>query len=153
MISFILGRWQIVALLAFLATAGAGFAIHKVSVWITDLRHQHEIARLQETMNKQCEADKALTSEVSNAYQKQVADLNRRVAAYKRMHKPTCIAVTSRAAIGHNAASWPEPAGRDDGINSEALIDYAGKQEDRYLRLLGCQDFIRKTWKAKSHER
>jgi len=93
-------------------------------------------------LTAQCEARVKITEDVSHEYQNRLSDLDARLAAARRLHKTKCVSVASPT-TGHNAtASISGDAGRN-AVNSESLIDYAGKAEKYQRQLESCQAFIK----------
>jgi hypothetical protein len=132
--------WQLgVGALAGLALAWC------VNVLILQPMHTAEIERLRNDLIAQCEADKKITSEVSNELQKRLAGLNNRLATLKRVQPSACVPVTN-AASGHDATAAAGQPVRAHGINAASLYDFAGEAEQYRLQLIACQDFILRTW-------
>ncbi len=82
-------------------------------------------------------------TEGSRAYQRRLADLDRRAAAL-RLRQPHCVPVESDATARLNAAArdngLPVP---DAGVDRGALLDYARDCEATGLRLDALQDAVR----------
>lgn len=94
------------------------------------------------------ENDKIL-EEVSNAYQDQINDIDRRLTAAKRVQPSRCIPVYFPAPSDTpRFDGYPEsghvPA--DAGVSSYFLLDYGAKCEVLRQTLIGVQSFVSKTW-------
>lgn len=121
---------------------GAGWWVES-QIAGTTLRNALEA---QETaLHTQCDADKKLTSEVSNALQKKLSATNARLSELKRVYSQTTCLPIARAAGGPDAATGAKLTG-PDGITVTALFDYAGDAEKYRLQLESCQQFISKVW-------
>lgn len=98
----------------------------------------------------QCLSDQQLTKDVSYDYQTKLANLNRQLATSKRLQRDDgkCTPVTSPAA-GHNGAAGAGQSVRPNGIEAGWLRDYAFEAETYRLQLIGCQDFVTKTWESR----
>ncbi len=82
-------------------------------------------------------------TEGSRAYQRRLADLERRAAAL-RLRQPRCVPVASDTTARLNAAArdhgLPVP---DAGVDRGALLDFARDCEDDALKLDALQDAVR----------
>lgn len=147
--SLLFSNWRLVGA----ALAGAGvvaalaLGLHRLDVYRIEARHRMEMQVQQTALVAQCEADKQITQEVSHDYQTKIDALNRRLADLKRVRPSVCVPVT-KPTSGHNAGTGAEPP-RSHGLTSDALLDYAAEAERYRLQLIGCQDFIKKTWDQK----
>lgn len=142
---FILMWWK--------AIAGAGiafliaYALHHLDVARLELKHAAELSALQTTLIAQCNADKAITEGVSHDYQNSISALDSDLAG--RVRVPSCVTIVAGEANGPHAAAG---AVNDNPprLPSPVLYQYAGQCEKYRLQVIGLQDFIDKTWKAKS---
>jgi hypothetical protein len=101
---------------------------------------------LRTELTAQCEADKKVTEDISHEYQNRLSDLDKRLIALKRVSKPKCLPIASKATAGRNAATGGVNAGQDV-VDSADLLDYAGEAEHYRLQLISCQAFIGKVIK------
>lgn len=139
MIALLIANWKSIA------AAAAAFALslmmHKLDVHRIEARHEKEIASVRIAMTDACNKVQETTRKVSNEYQKNLANLNARLAAARRLHDNSCVAVAVSAAAGHDAAAaGAKSSGRN--VSSDRLIEIAGKGEKYRLQLLSCQQFI-----------
>jgi hypothetical protein len=146
-IAWLIANIRMVAI-ASLATACFG------SGWY--VRGEYDASRLKSQLMEQeraivaqCEADKKLTSEVSNEYQKKITVLNRRVGELKRLHSAVCVPIAGTPG-GHDAAEGAGKLPRPHGIAAGPLYDFGDDAEQVGLRLDACQDFVRRVWKKKA---
>jgi len=144
----ILKYWQ--PILAFILTALLSYGLHHIDVTRLKAKHELAVKAAVAAANAICEADKQLTTEVSNDYQNQVSNLNTQLARLKRLYNSAkCVPVT-RAPSGRDAtASQGKPAGQS-GLSAEWIVDLAGDGEKYRQQLIACQDFITKTWATKT---
>lgn len=131
----------------------AVFAVGFGGAWklqneIWDGRMQRATIALEAKLRGECIDNQKITEGVSNEYQTEIANLNRRVAALKRMRAANCNVQLADAAGGGNAETG-SLVYRHDGIPVDSLIDYAASAEEVGLRLDACQAFIQKTWAAR----
>lgn len=133
------------------AVAGVGLCwlVHLVIIAGVERQHAQALLEQEDTLKKQCAADKAITKEVADDLQSKNDALSRRLSALKRVQPSACIVPTPGAAIGSNEAAGGAIATRAHGITTESLYDFAGEAESYRLRLIACQSFIEKTWQAK----
>lgn len=144
LIAWLIANIRIVAIGSLIvACFGAGWYV----------RGEYDASRLESKLKAQekaivaqCEADKKLTSEVSNGYQQKIAVLNRRLGELKRMHQSVCVPVAGTAG-GRDATQGAGELPRQNGIDAGSLYDYGSDAEQVGLRLDACQEFIRKVWK------
>lgn len=124
--------------------------LHGWDVRRIEAKNVAAMAAQKDALQKQCIQEKQITTEVSNDYQNQLADLGRQLAAVKRLRPSACVPVAGPAA-GRDAANG---AGHAEGnaVHSDTIFDYAGQAEKYRRQLNACQDFIRRTWKAKGQD-
>lgn len=151
MLLALLKYWQIGA-----GAVGAfvlAWMLHSLDVNRIESNQRDALAAQETKLAAACEASKAITTEVSNAYQDQIADLNAKLLSVKRLRPSRCIALSAPVPAGGRDATptGAEPA-RTDGINSDALYDFAGEAEKYRLQLIACQKFIVKVWDTRGHQ-
>ena len=151
MISLLFANWK--SILAVAVTLSVCFFLHSIRVDWIEVRHEKEILSLKDDMKKQCKSEKAITKEVSYEYQTKLADLRKRIDAARRLHKLSCIAITSDTAARHDdGAAQGEHSGQgvsgNRSISSESLITFLGEGDKYRLQLMSCQTFIERTWEA-----
>jgi len=158
----VLNNWKVIAASAATAVivGMAGMGLHGCSVDRLETKHKAamEAAAAQCTADKDglkatCLQDKQLTTEASNAYQTNIADLNRQLANLKRVRQQTtganaCVPIAGPAGGFDGGASGAKYA-QPHGVDANALYDYAAECEQYRLQLKGLQTFNRDTWKAK----
>lgn len=145
MILFLLKYWKFAA--GAVPIALIAFALHNWRVDVINAAHARQIEQVKAEAVKGWEDAQKITYEVSNDYQKQLADLRRRLDA-RRMQPHVCVPVAPANPGGRDAATGAGPV-RADGVDSQALLDFAAEAEGYRLRLSACQDFIRKTWASR----
>lgn len=128
--------------------ASHGYAFHKGWAARGDraaIEQETALTRQAAGLQAQCSAEKRITQEVSHDYQDKIAGLRRQLADLKRVRPSMCVTVTGAdAATGRDAAAGGgQPAG-PDGVRSEFLYDFAAEAEEYRLRLIACQDFVRR---------
>lgn len=112
---------------------------------LAESRLKEALAGLEKALVAQCTADKKITEDSSNAYQKKLADANRRLNDLKRLYSNTPIPLSAGEASRPHAATGGINAGQN-GIAPAALFEYAAECETYRLNTIGLQDFINKTW-------
>lgn len=144
----LLKYWQ--PIIAFIATALLSYGLHAFDVQRIEARHKVAVEAARAAVKVECEADKQLTTEVSNDYQNQIANLTVQLNRLKRLHNNSkCVPVT-RPSEGRNATPVRGELAGTNGLSTGWLIDFAGEAEQYRLQLISCQDFISKTWAAKT---
>lgn len=143
LLSLILNNWKLLAAAA--VFAGILFAFNGMKDNACIIAQERAVAAAVAKGAEECEAQKKTTMEAYNALQTKNDALAARVAALKLRRPSRCVAVsTPQPATQHDGTpAGKEPAGRNAGIDSDALIDFSGKAESYRLRLLSCQDFVR----------
>lgn len=130
------------AILAGVLVSALAFGLHRLDLYRMDALHREALASQASKLEKQCEADKVLTSEVSNGYQTRLASLADQLARARRV-RHTCVPVAPVTPGGRDAAPGIEqPVRPDVGVTADALLDYAAEAERYRLQLLSCQEFI-----------
>lgn len=118
--------------------------------------YQGEQERIRAELTRECEKDKQITTEASNAYQSNIADLNRQLTDFKRVRSQSsaaaqCVPVT-RPAGGLNGPAQPGQSVAAHGLDANALYDYAAEAEQYRLQVIGLQSFVSRTWAAKGQD-
>lgn len=148
MIALLLANWKSVVAAA--AAFALSLMLHKLDVHRIEAKHTAEILSVKAAMTAQCNKEKAITTEVSHAYQTELASLNRRLSDARRLHARSCVVVTGAAAGHDGAASSGKSAGSgvkgNRPVAAETLIDLFGEGEKYRLQLWSCQTFIKRTW-------
>ncbi len=131
-----------------LVTLLVAWGLHSGVVGIMKMRHANELRMQKETLIEQFEKQKKVTEEVSNEYQKQITNLNSRVATLRSVRPTQCIVPASTPTDGHNAGTSGSGHAGQNGVTTSALYEYAGDAERYRIQLTSCQTFIRNTWHA-----
>lgn len=132
-----------------IATAAIAFGLHSLSVSWIEVKHEKQLTAQAASLKKECDAEKKITEEVSYELQNKISDLDRRANEFKRL-RPDCIPIITHAASRDNDAKGDAGfSGSNEGVNSEALFDFAADAERVGLQLDACQGFIKKTWALK----
>lgn len=138
------------AVLASVLTGSIAWKLHDFSVARLKEKHRQALDLQKADLQLECAAEKAITTEVSREYQKKLADLGKRAAA-KRLRPQACVPVIAAGpAGGHHATPGPDALRPAAGVDPAALDALAADAEADRLKLLGCQQFIRDTWKLKA---
>lgn len=148
----LLKYWQ--PLLAFVLTAVIAFSLHSWDVDRINAKHKlalkDAVEAATKAANDECAKDKQITTEVSNEYQNKIANLTVQLNRIKRLYNSSkCVPITRPTERRDAAPSEGKPAGQS-GVSSGWIVDIAGEGEQYRLQLLACQDFITKTWAAKT---
>lgn len=124
-------------------TGGTVIAILLLSCGYLSVRL--DAVKLEAKQNKlayeQCVASSKIAEEVSNEYQSEISNLNRRLRDVRRMLADTCIPVGDAASGRDGAASDGEFRG-SNGVPATRILDLAEDAERVRLRLIGCQNYI-----------
>lgn len=145
LLAILRGNWK--TLLAILLTAGLAWGAHSLAANATEKAHQQAMEAQKTALDEQCAKDKKITAEVSSAYQNEVSYLSARLAELKRVQPSRCVVPKAKPTVRCDATARPaEPAGEDGGVTTDALYDFAFDAEQYRLRLLACQEFIRRVW-------
>lgn len=148
------------AVVTALLVGGIGFGLHTCSVNSLEADHKAatEKAAAQCTTDKDdlkatCRKDKQLTTEASNAFQSNIADLNRQLNTLKRVRQQTpgsaaCVPVAGTSGRSDGTAIGAKYA-QPNGVDANALYDFAGECEQYRLQTIGLQRFVSATWQAK----
>lgn len=133
---------------AALVTALLAWLLHSLSMGFTEAAHQRQLDEQKISLLTACEADKKLTQEVSNAYQSKISSLNSQLTRLRNVQPARCVPVTQPSGGYHATPQSGKPTRPNGGVDSSALYDFAGEAERYRLQLIGCQDFILKTWES-----
>jgi hypothetical protein len=141
--------WLLLGAAAALFGAGAA-AGWNINGWRLAVKHAEELKAQEKALVADCQADKKITREVSDDFQKKNRLLNKHIDDLNRVHNPSaiCVPVAGAAGGSDGAAAGAGPAGAH-GVNAGALLAFAGEAERYRLQLIACQEFITRTWKAK----
>jgi len=146
MFNFIPLTWKLAGIALILtALLGVGWGIHH-HIW--NQGHSAGVIDGIQQSQEQCNKDKAITKEVSSAYQKKISALNSKLNAL-RVSPPKCIAVKPNTPIGRNDAAPGEELRGQNGLPSGVLYEFAGDAEKSRLQLIACQDFINRSMEVK----
>lgn len=138
-------------------TALLAFGLHTLSVSWLEASHGREMAKQKTVLTEQCEAAKAVTEEVSNELQKQIALRDASIADARRMLNKRCASpVVVNSPSGHDGSSQ---AGKHGGSDDRALvadgnflIDFAEEAEGYRIRLSACQSFVERSRAARLNQ-
>lgn len=144
---FLITYWQPIA--ASVATFCICFLLHTVDVDRIEHKQAKALTDQATQLTLACIADKQITEGVSNEYEKKITNLNKQLAA-KRMQSPHCIVPVTITPIRLDAKAGTDQHGGQNGVTDIALFDFSGEAERYRLQVIGLQDFLCKTWKAKT---
>lgn len=131
-----------------LGVGALAWLLHTVDVGRIEARQRTALTEQAATLAEQCNADKKLTKETEDGYQKRIAGLNSDINALKLRKPPRCVPVTAKPSVRPHAATPEAKLSGGDGIDSGFLIDYAGRAEECRLKLIGLQGFVSQVWGA-----
>lgn len=134
----------------FVLTALLGWFLHSADVARLELQQELALQTQEKQLKEICTADKAITTETSNAYQKQIADLGAQLADIKRLRPSRCVMPAAGTAARCDAAAGAGKPAEQDGIDTDTLYDFAGEAEQYRLQLIACQNFVKRTWAEKN---
>lgn len=153
-----------VILLAVLVTLGGAYKVHSWRVDSLKMEWQAEksqdLAKQKTALTATCNAEKALTQEVSNVYQNRIAGLDRQLSHARGLLSRSCVSVEGSAPLRHDEAPGVRrPAGQgfkgsgmassqDGRLPAAVFLDLVGEGERYRLQLLACQSFVLKTQPA-----
>lgn len=141
----LLTNWKTV--LGVVVTCILAYGLHALDVYRIEDQQRAALAAQADALVKQCDAEKKITKEVSDGYQKQLDAVATELARVKRVRPATCVVVSaSTPTHGRNETPVPNKLARQDGVTSDALYDFASEAEGYRLQLIACQDFVNKTW-------
>jgi len=149
-------RLYITAIITAMLVSAASYGLHCISQARLANKHRAEIAALSAAKDAACMTAKAITNEVSNAYQKELTALD--VAADDAGNLLDLLRGNGASAIQPGVAASGRDAGAagkklyfgDSGIlgpDPQKLIAIGKRAEKTRLQLLACQQFVRKTQK------
>lgn len=131
-----------------LAVGALAWLLHTVDVDRIEARQRTALTEQATQLQEQCTADKKLTKEAEDGYQKRIAGLNSDINALKLRKPHRCVPVTAKPSQRPHAASPEAKLSGGDGLQSEYLIEYAGRAEECRLKLIGLQGFVSQVWGA-----
>lgn len=136
----------IYAIITLVIVSLSAYGLHSISINRLEAAHRVELA----AKAAQCDADKAITTEVSNAYQKNLAALDaRRAHALDSLRECALITVQGGSALRYDAGTSRKiVAGRGAGepsIPAWKYVNIASKGEKYRIQLKACQSFVLKT--------
>ena len=138
-------NWVTVGITA-AVTALSCFGLHELDIAYLSAKQKAALAAQQNELVAQCNADKQITTEISNGYEKQLAAAN---AAIERLRQPVYSVPIAQPATGHNGAAHGGGSTGAHGVNSQTLRDYATDYERERIKLIWLQNFIRDLCKEK----
>lgn len=129
-----------------IAAFALSWLLHTVDVNRIDNNWQDKLDAQKVEILKSCADDKKLTEDVSHDYQNKLAALNKQLSTIK-LHQPSrCVMpIAGKASSGTGGDSKGKYVGQD-GVDSDALYDYATTCEHYRLQVISMQDFISKVW-------
>ncbi len=131
---------------AILAVFSSGWYVESQ---FSESRLERALKEQQISIEKACDDNKKLTEENSRAYENQTADLTRKLADYRKLHPSRCVMPVAGKATGSaGTAPTTEHVGQN-GVNTDALIEYSGTCEKLRLQVISLQEFINHVWKEK----
>jgi hypothetical protein len=135
-------------LIAILCAAAALFAAGWYVNGLIWEKRSNELLKEQEAiLIGQCNDQKKITEETSNAYQKKLRAADRRLAELKRMYGNATVPITSKT-NGSDAAATAIDS-RTDAIAASSLIELAAECDGYQAQVSGLQDFINRIWDSK----
>ncbi len=127
------------------ALAAAGLAWYVMHLRAENTRLETENLTLSTDLTA-CQEDQQIAYEVSNEYQRSLADVSAKLATFKRL-RSSCIVPRRNPTGGpHAATDNGVNAGPDArGLSTDWLYDFAGECEGYRLQVIGLQSFVNKT--------
>lgn len=104
--------------------------------------HNATIEQLQKDEEK-CKNDKQITEDANHALQKNIDNIQRKLAAYRLQPTPKCIMPTAES--HQPAASGGEHAGQN-GVSTDWLRSYAAECEQYRQERIALESFEDKVW-------
>lgn len=139
-----------VAVMTTIVVSLSAWALHGWSMARAEVRHAQDLSDLRTVMTAQCEKDKQITNEVSNAYQTQLTDLRQQLATVKRVQPNRCVPTIAGSASGRDATAPNTQLPQPDGVYSDTLYDFAADAEQVGRQLDACQNFIHQVWEERA---
>ena len=137
--AFLLANWK--SILAVVATAALCYLLHTVDLDRIEADQRAAIAAQKTADVAQCDAEKKVTKEATDALQTNRDQLAASLAALKLQHPATCV-VISRPSDVRNRSGRPARS-NEHGLNSDWLLDFAANQCSNYWRQLKvCDKFL-----------
>jgi hypothetical protein len=142
---FLLANWRLV--LTGASVAVLAYGLHTLDVYRIEDRHRVAMEAQAQAMAQKCKDDKTITQGVSNAYQKKLADLNRRYRDLGRVQQHECVALSASGPSGGRDAASPSGGHvYAHAVDPSQLFEYADDAERIRLQLIACQSFVSGTW-------
>lgn len=136
-----LAYWQ--PIVATILTFILSYGLHRLDVYRLEDNQRQALEEQSVSLQNNCKKVQAITEGVSNDYHKKIINLNASLVALKRVQPSRCVPLsTANATRGNNDSNTPSINAGQDGVTSEALIDFAGDAERYRLQLNACQAFI-----------
>lgn len=126
-----------VAGIAILLAFGSGWY---VSSLVAEREKENALRALEASLTQKYIEQKALSEEISNDYQKQLAALNKRVRALRVRHSCDKVSVATKTS-GRSSENRGVVSGTY-AIHSGELIDFAEDAEKTRLKHNACVDFV-----------
>lgn len=135
------------ALLSGAAVGVIGLWLHNADVARIERNQVAALAAQEVVLERRCAEEKAITKGVSDEFQEKYSDVSRKLSAARRMYANTCVKLQPpRSASGYNAEAGNALNAGQDAVAAESFVEFAGEAEKYRLQLIGCQDFITRTW-------
>lgn len=132
--------------LVVLTTSLLCLQLHNAVMAVAEQTFKTRLAERETALTDQCTKDQLKTERLSNEQQAALTDINRRLAAAKRLRQPTaCVHVpapTSNPDAATTGAGLPER----NGISAAALLDFAADAERTGTQLDALQKFVREVY-------
>lgn len=130
-------NWLQAAIVAIVTALGA-FGLHSLDVQWLKSNQESALDEQKTAIVSQCTKAQETAEGVSHDYQNQLTNLNRQLDSLRT--RTTCVPIAPTSPGYSSAAGQPKP------VNEGAIYDLAGEGEKYRIQLIGCQDFINKTW-------
>jgi hypothetical protein len=137
--AFLLANWR--SVLAVVATAALCYLLHTVDVNQIEEHHRVALAVQIKADGEQCDAEKKVTKDATDALANDRDDLARKLAALKLQRPASCVPISRSSAVLNQKG---RPARRDEqGLSTDWLYDYSASQCSTYWRQLKvCDKFL-----------
>lgn len=145
MIALILKYWP--AIPGFMLASVIGYFVNTVSIDHLKQKQATELAEQQTKLEASFVASKQLSQGVSDAYQKNLNNLNSQYSSLSLRDNAACVVVqpTSQTS-GPNATAGTNKSSGSNGVRPGTLLRITKRGEQYRLQVIGLQDFINKTW-------
>lgn len=139
-------NWIPLAVSAFLTAILALGAHLLYMAYVVEPGHVKALAEQKTALETSCQEAKKITEGVSDAFAKSSTDLADRLDL-NLLRPTTCILVPAPGPAGRDhAAAAATKLSQPHGIPAATFYRFAASAEKTRLQLIGCQDFIKKTW-------